>query len=78
MSAPDSKRDLLPAPRWLLWLTLVVSAVLHASFGFTLHQVFSTPPIDIEFELPMDVELGLSDEVAMAPVAPPRLPLSPS
>ncbi len=48
----------------------MVSAVIHASFGLVINQVLSAPSIDIEFELPMDVELGLSDEVAMATPAP--------
>jgi len=55
---------------WLLWIAIAVSAALHGSFGWLVDQVLSAPPIDIEFQLPIDVELGLSEEVAMAPTPP--------
>ncbi len=77
VSYTETKHARIPAPRWLLWITLAISAVLHASFGFMVDQVLSAPAIDIAFQLPMDVELGLSEELALAdpaPAAPPPVP----
>jgi hypothetical protein len=39
---------------------------MHAAFAFWLVAAFEVPTVDISFEMPMDVELGMSDEVAMA------------
>lgn len=55
-----------------------MSAALHGSFGWLVDQVLTAPPIDIEFQLPIDVELGLSEEVAMAPKPPAPVTEPPS
>ncbi len=58
-----------PAPRWFLVATLSVSLLLHA-FALLASSVFLTPPeLDIEFSLPMDVELGTADGLTVAPAA---------
>ncbi len=76
LSARPPLRDRLPAPMWLLWIAIVVSAALHVGFGWMVGQVLSAPPIDIEFQVPIDVELGLSEEVAMAATPPAAEPPS--
>jgi hypothetical protein len=48
-------------------LTLGLSLLLHLGLGAFASAVLTMPALDIEFELPMDVEFGMSDEVALAP-----------
>ena len=62
-----------PASRWLLAAALVVSCVIHLVLGWAVLVLFKPPSLDIEFEVPIDVELGLSEEVKAfePPPAPP-------
>jgi hypothetical protein len=55
---------------------LAVSLALHLVVGWVGSVVLEAPSLGIEFELPMDVELGLSEEVAA--VAPPPAPEPPA
>lgn len=59
-----------------LFVTTLLSALLHASFCFWLVAAFEIPNVDISFEMPMDVELGMSNEVAMLAAAPSGAPPS--
>jgi hypothetical protein len=76
------ERQLVPAPpvrrfpHRLLGLMLAVSIALHLVVGWVGSVVLEAPSLGIEFELPMDVELGLSEEVAA--VAPPPAPEPPA
>lgn len=65
-----------PAPRWLLSLAVALSLLLHAAAAFVSLVVLRPPELDIEFELPMDVELGTADaiDVAEAPSPAPTEP----
>ncbi len=55
------------APRWPLAAALVVSLCVHVGFGWFASAVFTAPPLDLEFQLPMDVEFGASEQMALAP-----------
>ncbi|MFT3921991.1 MAG: hypothetical protein QM778_05610 [Myxococcales bacterium] len=57
------------APRWPLGIALALSLLLHATFGFVASTVLTAPSLDIEFQLPMDVEFGASEQMALAPSA---------
>lgn len=52
---------------------LSCSLVLHVAGWLLVDRVFRMPALDLEFELPMDVELGTSEEIA-ANVPPPAEP----
>ena len=68
------------APRWPLAVALTLSLALHLVFGFVAATVFTAPKLDIEFQLPIDVEFGASEQMALAPSvggsnsAPPETP----
>jgi hypothetical protein len=55
------------APRWPLAVALSLSLFLHAGFGILVATIFTAPPLNIEFQLPMDVEFGASEQMALAP-----------
>jgi hypothetical protein len=78
--ARSSPRD--PGPRWLLGLTLILSLAAHLGFGIAVGSTFSLPELDIALQIPIDVELGMTEEVAVAPPpAPPEsaeLPAQPA
>lgn len=68
------KSDVRLAPsRSLLVLAVGISALLHFGVVWFVSVTFRAPDLGIEFQVPIDVELGLSEEVAMAgaPVSPP-------
>ena len=67
----SSPRKRAPAPRWLLLLTLALSVLAHWGVA-GLAGNLRLPDLEIELEIPLDVELGLSEEVEAAPVAPPE------
>lgn len=56
--------------RAALLVALLVSVLLHAGLGLYLHQAFTMPALDIEFQLPLDVEFGMTEGVALAPEMP--------
>lgn len=60
-----------PAPRWLLSLALALSVLLHGAVAFVSLVVLRPPELDIEFELPMDVELGTAEELQAAALPSP-------
>jgi len=61
-----------PAPRWLLSVALLGSALLHLGVVLLVGVLFRAPELDVEFTLPMDVELGTSEAVeATLPASPP-------
>lgn len=60
-----------PAPRWLLSVAVALSLLLHAALAFVSLVVLRPPELDIEFELPMDVELGTAEAIGAAEVPPP-------
>ncbi|MEY4510912.1 MAG: hypothetical protein RLZZ450_3034 [Pseudomonadota bacterium] len=66
-----------PAPRWLLSVAVALSLLLHAAAAFVSLVVLRPPELDIEFELPMDVELGTAEAIGVAEVPPP-VPSEPS
>jgi len=65
-----------PAPRWLLPLALACSLFLHVGSAFLSLVLLRPPELDIEFELPMDIELGTTESIATA--LPPPLASDPS
>jgi hypothetical protein len=74
-----SNTALNPAPRWPLGVTLALSLLVHAALGWTVSEVMRAPSLGIEFQLPMDVEFGTTDEMAWAPsAAAPQAPPAPS
>jgi hypothetical protein len=75
---PSTIRERLVERRGALAIAVCVSLAVHLAFAFGVDQVLSAPSIDIEFQLPMDVELGLTEELALAgkPVAPLAAPES--
>jgi hypothetical protein len=77
-----SAHERLPAPRWLLAAALLVSSAFHLFLGWAVLVLFRPPSLDIEFEVPIDLELGVSEELAAfapaEPVAPPAPPPSPA
>ncbi len=57
-----------PAPGWLLVAALASSLLLHV-LVLVAGSVFLKPPeLDLEFTLPMDVELGTSEALTVTPV----------
>lgn len=58
-----------PAPPWLLVASLGLSALLHVGAWLFVSFVLRAPELDIEFTLPMDVELGTTE--SLSPVATP-------
>ncbi len=60
-------------PRRLLWLALASSLAAHAALGVVIGTSFAPPELEIEFQVPVDVELGMTEEVAAAPVPEPPL-----
>jgi hypothetical protein len=56
---------------------LLVSCLLHAGFSWLVAVVFRPPALGIEFQVPIDVELGLSEELAAAPLPAPAPPPEP-
>lgn len=67
-------KELAPAPRWLLATMLSISALLHVGLGLVASVVLRAPKLDIEFQLPIEVELGTTDAIAAAhlPTAAPQ------
>ena len=62
-------------PRRSLWLALALSLAAHAALGVIIGTSFAPPEIEIEFQVPVDVELGMTEEVAAAPIPePPPVP----
>lgn len=60
-----------PAPRWLLWIALALSAALHVLTGVVIGGAVSLPELDVELQIPVDVELGMTEEIAAAPEPAP-------
>jgi hypothetical protein len=60
----------------LFVVALLLSCGVHGLFLWATLVLFKAPGLDIEFQVPIDVELGLSEEVAAAltPPAPPPEP----
>ena len=69
VSAPRIEQQ--PARSWLLALSISLSALLHLGAWVLASVVFRPPALDIEFELPMDVELGTSEALEVAPSPSP-------
>jgi hypothetical protein len=57
------------APGWRLSVWLLISALLHVGSYIVADSVLRAPVLDIEFELPMDVELGTSEALSPVPAA---------
>jgi hypothetical protein len=57
----------LRAPRWLLWIALAISAGLHLATGLWISTELRMPELDLELQIPVDVELGMTEEIAAAP-----------
>lgn len=75
-SASSISRE--PASRWLLVATLALSLLAHA-FVLVASSVFLQPPeLDVEFALPIDVELGTAEGLSAAPPMPPASEPMPS
>jgi hypothetical protein len=70
-----------PAPRWLFWVALSISAGLHLATSIVIGSELRLPELDLELQIPIDVELGMTEEIAAAapePVATPEpLPVKP-
>lgn len=66
-SSSPQKRS--PAPRWLLVITLAVSLLVHWGLAGVVGN-FKLPDLEIELEIPIDVELGLTEAVEAAPIHP--------
>jgi hypothetical protein len=60
-----------PAPRWLSWVALALSLLSHVGALVLSFAVLRPPELDVEFELPMDVELGTAEAIAAAALPPP-------
>lgn len=58
------------APHWRLAVTVLVSALLHVSLGVFLSTVLTMPSVDMEFQVPLDVEFGMTDQVASVAALP--------
>jgi hypothetical protein len=56
---------------------LLVSCVIHGVLGWAVLALFKPPSLDIAFEVPIDVELGLSEEVAAFEPPTPEPPPPP-
>jgi hypothetical protein len=65
---------MVPAPWRPLLFALALSVAVHALCSFWLIAAFELPSVDISFEMPMDVELGMAQEVAMEAVPTPAEP----
>jgi hypothetical protein len=63
-----------PAPRWLLWVALTISAGLHLATGVVIGSELSLPELDLELQIPIDVELGMTEEIAAAAPEPVAIP----
>ncbi|HEY8429860.1 MAG TPA: hypothetical protein VIL20_15855 [Sandaracinaceae bacterium] len=59
-------------------LALLASLVLHAGLAAYVAWRTSTPDLGFEFELPMEVEFGLTDAVTLAEGSAPAAPAPPS
>lgn len=57
------------APRWPLLATLALSLALHSGVLFLMAEFLVMPALDIEFQLPMDVEFGMTEQVEVDPAA---------
>ncbi|MDB4977566.1 MAG: hypothetical protein JWN48_5907 [Myxococcaceae bacterium] len=60
-----------PSPRWLLVAMLALSLFLHLGTLLLSLVILRPPELDMEFELPLDVEFGTSEELAVAQAAAP-------
>jgi len=70
-------RKRAPAPRWLLLITIAASLLVHWGIAGVVGN-FKLPDLEIELEIPIDVELGLSEELEAAPAQPEAPPEPPS
>jgi hypothetical protein len=61
-----------PGPRGLFALALLLSLLAHLGFFVFVGRTFTLPPLDIALQIPIDVELGMTEEVAGTP--PPEPP----
>lgn len=68
--------DVRPPSRALA-LAVALSCALHALLGWLVAVVFKAPDLGIEFELPIDVELGLTSEVDGFAPHPSPSPMEP-
>ncbi|HEY6879098.1 MAG TPA: hypothetical protein VI299_13825 [Polyangiales bacterium] len=66
-SASSISRE--PAPRWLLVGTLAFSLLAHALVLLASSVFLKPPELDLEFALPIDVELGTAEGLTVAPPA---------
>ena len=53
--------------RWAVWLALCASAALHGMFGWLGSVLTSVPALDVEFAVPLEVELGFAESVTVDP-----------
>lgn len=64
-------------PHALLALAIAMSLAAHVGFAVFVGRTFETPELDIAFQVPIDVELGMTEEVAAAPVPEPTPAIEP-
>jgi hypothetical protein len=52
-------------------LAITLSFAAHVALAIFIGRTFEMPELDIQFQVPVDVELGMTEEVAAAPVPEP-------